>query len=176
MLRGIGARLLVSYLLLIVVAMGLLCPYFLHAFRQFHLEWAANDLRARAMAISDTIVHLMLSEGREERLKSVTSQFRRQDRVLVRILDEKGQVLGSTAPEEARRAPASSTCPEFALACGGSITPAGRSAAPPPPSASTWSSRSEMRAACWAWCASHSFLATSRPRTAACGTWHSARC
>jgi signal transduction histidine kinase len=100
MLRGIGARLLVSYLLLIVVAMGLLCPYFLHAFRQFHLEWAANDLRARAMAISDTIVHLMMNEGREERLKSVTAQFRRQDRVLVRILDEKGRVLGSTAPED----------------------------------------------------------------------------
>jgi signal transduction histidine kinase len=100
MLRGIGARLLVSYLLLIVVAMGLLCPYLLHAFRQFHMEWAANDLRARAMAISDTIVHLMTHPRREEQLKGVTAQFRRQDRVIVRILDEKGRVLGSTAPED----------------------------------------------------------------------------
>lgn len=100
MLRGIGARLLVSYLLLIVVAMGLLCPYLLHAFRQFHLEWAANDLRARAMAISDTIVHLMTDPGRDEQLESVTAQFRQQDRVIVRILDEDGRVLGSTDPED----------------------------------------------------------------------------
>jgi signal transduction histidine kinase len=95
---GIGHRLLISYLVLIALAMGLLCTYLLFAFRQFHLEWAEHDLRARAEAISNTIVELMKRPDRQHHLEGVTTQFQQQDRVIVRVLDEHGMVLGSTDP------------------------------------------------------------------------------
>ena len=59
MFGGVGARLLASYLLLIALAMGLLCPYLLLAFRQFYLEWIESGVRARSLAIADTVGALM---------------------------------------------------------------------------------------------------------------------
>jgi signal transduction histidine kinase len=100
MTRGIGVRLLASFLLLIALAMGLLCPYLLHAFRQFYLEWSANDLRARAMVIRDIIGDQMTHPEQRDQLDSFTAQFRREDRVIVRLLDGQGRVLGSTDPTD----------------------------------------------------------------------------
>src|SRR5438034_1312563 len=100
MSRGIGARLLVSYLLLIALAMGLLCPYLLYQFRSFYLEWAASGLRARALAISDTIGDRLAHPEQRDQLEEVTRLFRRQDRVIVRILDEQARVLASTDPAD----------------------------------------------------------------------------
>src|SRR5690349_17967564 len=53
--RGISSRLLASYMLLIALAMGLLCPYLLHAFRQFYLEWIESGVRARSLALANTV-------------------------------------------------------------------------------------------------------------------------
>jgi hypothetical protein len=42
----------------------------------------------------------MAHPRRRAHLDEVTAQFRRQDRVIVRLLDERGRVLGSTDPED----------------------------------------------------------------------------
>jgi signal transduction histidine kinase len=98
--RGIGARLLVSYLLLIALAMGLLCPFLLYQFRRFYLEWNTSSLQARALAISDTVDDRLAHPGGHEELEQVTRLFRRQDRVIVRILDARARVLASTDPAD----------------------------------------------------------------------------
>jgi len=98
--RGITARLLVSYLLLIALAMGLLCPFLLYQFRRFYLEWSTTSLQARALAISDMVDDRLARPEGHEQLEEVTRLFRRQDRVIVRILDARARILASTDPAD----------------------------------------------------------------------------